>query len=71
MNKIIETLKGTEREGYNLMRELKRINTPDFAARLNIDEKKAQRTLKTLKDVGLIASEGKTKSIVYVYIDPK
>lgn len=70
-NKIIETLKASEREGYDLMREIKLINTPDFAARLNIDEKKAQRTLKALKDVGLITSEGKAKSIVYVYIDPK
>ena len=53
------------------MRNVKQINTPDFAVRLGIDEKKAQRTLKALKDIGLITSKGKTKSIVYIYIEPK
>lgn len=70
-NRLIETLKATEREGYELLKQVKRINTPEFASQLNVDEKKAQRTLKALKDIGLITSEGKGKAIVYVYIDPK
>jgi ATP-dependent DNA helicase RecG len=68
-DKIIKELKSDERDAYQYIKEVNKVTKSDFASHFKIDDKKAQRILKQLKDAGLIITEGKAKATEYVIVN--
>jgi len=63
---IVESLKGEENKAYDYLKRKVRTTKSDYAAYAQIDDKKSQRILKKLVDVGLVQTEGKAKATEYV-----
>jgi ATP-dependent DNA helicase RecG len=70
IRQVIESLKEDERSAYEYIRTKERTTKADYVTHTkNINDKKAQRILKKLVDVGLIRTEGKGRAIEYVLKD--
>ena len=63
---IIKTLKEEEKKAYDYIKEKARTTKSDYAIYAQINDKKSQRILKKLVDVGLLQTEGKAKATKYV-----
>ena len=68
IRQIVERLKEEEEKAYYYLARKGRTSKSDYAAYAKIDDKKAQRILKKLVDVGLIQTEGKAKATEYVIV---
>jgi len=66
IRQIVESLKEEEKKAYEYLRREARTTKSDYAIYAQIDDKKAQRILKKLIDVGLVQTEGKAKATEYV-----
>lgn len=65
---IIDSLEEEEKKAYEYLRREGRTSKSHYATYSQIDEKKAQRTLKKLVDKDLATMEGKGKATVYVIV---
>ncbi|GHV21515.1 hypothetical protein FACS1894174_05030 [Bacteroidia bacterium] len=63
---IIESLKEDEKKAYEYLLEKGRTTKSNYREHSNIDDKKAQRILRKLVEVGLVQIEGKGKATEYV-----
>lgn len=63
---IVESLKEDEKKAYDYLRRETRTSKSDYVAYASIDDKKAQRILRKLVEVGLVQTEGKGKATEYV-----
>ena len=63
---IIDRLNDDEKKAYEYIVSKTRVSKSIYATYAKIDEKKAQRTLKKLVDLGLVTMEGKGKATEYI-----
>lgn len=63
---IIDRLNDDEKKAYEYIVSKTRVSKSIYAIYAKIDEKKAQRTLKKLVDLGLVTMEGKGKATEYI-----
>ena len=67
-NRAVEVLSGDELNGYEWIKSRGDVSRREYAEKFKIDDKKAARHLKKLKDLGIISDNGESpKSNNYRY----
>ncbi|MDR0835917.1 MAG: hypothetical protein LBN11_04985 [Tannerella sp.] len=69
IKKAIEGLKPDERKAYEYIKTQQRTSKSGYVVYAQIKEKTAQRTLKKLVDIGIVTTEGQTRSKEYLIVD--
>ena len=68
VRQILDNLKEDEKKAYEYLISNTKVSKSEYAAYASIDDKKAQRVLKKLVDIGLVQIEGKAKATEYVIV---